>query len=112
MSDIKQQIDFALEEIIIAKQRALAPLELLCESLSDPMSNFETAKAFVKEVCRNEDTIGRQDTKNLVTPVAIAHKIYCEVGDYGNGEFIVLDQYGVSNYGVAIGDWVSSSESC
>lgn len=110
MSGIQEQVRLHLSSLIAAKQQALKPLKVLRDSLSSPDSDLETAKAFVREVCRNEDTIGRQDTKDLVTPVALTHKIECNVGDYGNGEFLILEND--NWYRGEVGDWISSSESC
>ena len=109
---IENDIDFILEGIETAKQEAMKPLRELRDKYTEEGSDYEEAKKFVHKIANSEDTLGRYDVKNLITSVAIAHRIYCEVGDYGNGEFLVLEQYGASNYGVSIGDWISSSESC
>lgn len=35
-----------------------------------------------------------------------------DIGDYGSGKFVVIDERTARNYGKEIGDWVSSSETC
>lgn len=110
--DIKEEIRQILASVIAAKQQALAPLSKMCDDLSAEGSDYDTAKVFVQEVARNEDTLGRGDAKELISPVAVKHKIWVDLGYYGNGEFVIVDEDGASDYGVEIGGWVSSSESC
>lgn len=107
---IENDIDFILEGIEVAKQEAMKPLRELRDKYTEEGSDYEEAKKFVRKIANSEDTLGRYDVKNLITSVAIAHKIHCEVGEYGNGEFIVLNN--PDWYGCELGDWVSSSEGC
>lgn len=110
MSSIQEQVRLHLSSLIAAKQYALKPLEELRDTLCTPDSDKGIARDFIKEICRNEDTIGREDTKELVTPVALQHNIYASVGDYGNGEELYLSDSRWSDH--KRGDWVSSSEGC
>lgn len=109
---IENDIDSILKGIEVAKQEAMKPLRELRDKYTEEGSDYEEAKKFVRKIANSEDTLGRYDVKNLITSVAITHKIHCEIGDHGNGEFIILDQYGASSYGASIGTWISSSESC
>ena len=107
---IENDIDFILEGIEVAKQEAMKPLRELRDKYTEEGSDYEEAKKFVRKIANSEDTLGRYDVKNLVTSVAITHKIYCEIGEYGNGEFLVLSEDDWPYH--SIGDWVSSSEDC
>lgn len=107
---IENDINLILEGIEVAKQEAMKPLRELRDKYTQEGSDHEEAKKFVRKIASSEGTLGRYDVKNLITSVAIAHKIYCEIGEYGNGEFIVLDNQ--DWYGCELGDWVSSSEGC
>ena len=89
---IENDIDSILKGIEVAKQEAMKPLRELRDKYTENGSDYEEAKKFVRKIANSEDTLGRYDVKNLITSVALAHKIYCDIGDYGNGEFLVLSE--------------------
>lgn len=73
-------------------------------------SSYNDARAFVSTIVAAEDLLGRDTTKDLITEVALTHKLHVSVGSYGNGESLQLEDYRWS--GRSAGDWVSSSENC
>lgn len=107
---IENDIDSILKGIEVAKQEAMKPLRELRDKYTEEGSGYGEAKKFVHKIANSGNTLGRDDVKDLITSVAITHKIYCEVGDYGNGEFLVLSDDNWSYH--SVGDWVSSSEGC
>lgn len=107
---IENDIDSILKGIETAKQEAMKPLRELRDKYTENGSDYEEANKFVRKIANSENTLGRDDVKNLITSVALTHKIYCEIGDYGNGEFLVLSEDDWSYH--SVGDWISSSESC
>ena len=107
---IENDIDSILKGIEVAKQEAMKPLRELRDKYTENGSDYEEAKKFVRKIANSEDTLGRYDVKNLITSVALAHKIYCDISGYGNGEFLVLSEDDWSYH--SVGDWVSSSEDC
>lgn len=107
--------DKVVKEVAEATQKALReaamPLfELAKEVEASDDRNY--ASTFCRTICNNQFDLGTDLTKELVEGVALKHNIYVSVGEYGNGQFLILN--GEEEYypGYEVGDWVSSSETC
>lgn len=99
MEDLKKKLKEVLQDV----QQELRLREV-------EVTTFDEARSFIQGVLSMEDVLPRDMLKAAVEDLALEHKIWVEVGDYGNGEHLVLDN---SNYyGYSPGDWVSSSETC
>lgn len=70
------------------------------------------AITFCLTIDKNQSVLGIDLTKELVEGVALKHNVYVSVGEYGNGQFLILN--GEEEYypGYEAGDWISSSETC
>lgn len=107
---IESDINTILTRIETAKQEVVKPLRELRDKYTEEGSDRKEAEKFVRKILNSENILGREDVKNLITSVALAHTIHVSVGDYGNGEELYLcDSYWSDH---KRGDWVSSSEGC
>lgn len=99
MEDLKKKLEEVLREV----QQELARREA-------EVTTSKEANVFIQGVLSMGDVLPRDMLKAAVEDLALEYKIGVGVGDYGNGEQLVLecDTY----YGYSPGDWVSSSETC
>lgn len=111
MSIVDKVIKEVAESVQKATMEAAMPLfDLATEAeISDDKAYATT---FCRTICNNRSTLGVDLTKELVEGVALKHNVYVSVGEYGNGQFLILN--GEEEYypGYNVGDWVSSSETC
>lgn len=108
--EIKELINTVNQNIQVAKMIALSDLQPLADKLSTDDANAADAEVFVKTLAELADDIGRDEVKDIITPIAIKHQVYAYIGDYGNGESLLLEDH--DWYDGKAGDWVSSSENC
>lgn len=108
-------IDKVIREIAEAVQKAMReaaqPLFDLAKEL-ESSDDRTYATTFCRTVERNQAELGVDLAKELVEGVALKHHIYVSIGEYGNGQFLVLNGQGDYYTGYGVGDWVSSSETC
>lgn len=108
--EIKDVIKGVNAEIQVAKGVALSKLQPLADKFAMEGSDEKEAEVFVRALANLADEIGRDEVKDIITPVALKHQIYVGIGDYGNGESLLLEDQ--DWYDGKAGDWVSSSENC
>ena len=99
MEDLKKK----MEEVLRDVQQELRLREA-------EVTTFDEARAFIQGVLSLESVLPRDMIKDAVEDLALEYKIWVEIGDYGNGEHLVLNNSGY--YGYNPGDWVSSSDTC
>lgn len=107
--------DKVVKEVVEATQKAFReaamPLFELAKEV-EASDDRDYAITFCRTIRNNRSTLGVDLTKELVEGVALKHNIYVSVGEYGNGQFLILNGEEEDYPGYEVGDWVSSSEIC
>ena len=84
--------------------------ELNLPQLSDDITRVQ-ATADVQRVIA-EMNAAVKEYESWLSAAAVKYGISVDIGDYGSGKFVVIDEHTARIYGREIGDWVSSSETC
>ena len=50
--------------------------------------------------------------EDRLSDIAVKYELYVSLGDYGSGRSVIVNESQASNYGMAVGDWLSSSSTC
>lgn len=111
MTEIEKFVGDIAQSMRKAVKEAAAPLLQQAQVILEEGSE-EQAREFCNVVTRNSWLLGEEVAKDAVTELALRYNIYVGVGEYGNGQFLILN--GEEEYypGYEVGDWVSSSETC
>lgn len=84
--------------------------ELNLPTLSDDLT-YQQAEKMIKGVIQEMNTAVTA-YESWLSSAAVKYGVDVNIGDYGSGKSVVIDEYTARNYGKDIGDWVHSSETC